>query len=378
MNKQLLTATALVAVGLLGASGAAVAQKKMKASKPTISVGGYYAAGVRFTDNADSVGGRNTGGFSSFTDSEIHFKIKGMLDNGIKIGGGWELEGDHNENNVTDEARVWFRGAFGEVRLGADDGAAQLMVLGYQGSWATQNGLNLNFDVNELIPQPAGYNLRITGARLDLSDTDNEKITYITPRFGGFQVGGSYARDVGGGLDYDSAKDQSLGKGKAEDWISVAANFDKKFGSFRLGVAAGYVQEKSSSKGNGRNPTEWGGGVLVESGPVRVSAGFKTVDDYFSANDVTSHEGEHFDVGVRYTMGAHKIGLAYYTSSTDAAVATAGEDEVAVLWATHSMTLAPGVSWKNTIGWADWDGEGTSATADNDGWGAATHIALSF
>ena len=94
MNKQLLTATALVAVGLLGASGAAVAQKKMKASKPTISVGGYYNAGVRFTDNADSVGGRNTGGFSSFTDSEIHFKIKGMLDNGIKIGGGWELEGD--------------------------------------------------------------------------------------------------------------------------------------------------------------------------------------------------------------------------------------------------------------------------------------------
>ncbi len=374
MNKQLLTATALVAVGLLGASGAAVAQKKMKASKPTISVGGYYNAGVRFTDNADSVGGRNTGGFSSFTDSEIHFKIKGMLDNGIKIGGGWELEGDNRDAPVTDEARVWFRGAFGEVRLGSDDGAAQLMVLGYQGSWATQNGLNLNFDVDELIPDPAGYNKRATGARLDLSDSDNEKITYITPRFGGFQVGGSYARDVGrSGVDNDAEKAQPLGAGNAEDWISVAANFDKKFGSFRLGVAAGYVQEKSN---NGRNPTEWGGGVLVESGPVRVSAGFKTVEDYIAGT--TSHEGEHFDVGVRYTMGAHKIGLAYYTSSTDADMAIAGEDEVAVLWATHSMTLAPGVSWKNTIGWADWDGEGTSATADNDGWGAATHIALGF
>ena len=122
MNKQLLSFTALVAVGLLGASGAAVAQKKMKASKPTISVGGYMDQGVRFTDNADAIGGRDTGGFAAWQDSEIHFKIAGQLDNGIKIGGGWELEGT-SEDSFIDEARVWLRGGFGELRLGQDDGA---------------------------------------------------------------------------------------------------------------------------------------------------------------------------------------------------------------------------------------------------------------
>ena len=79
MNKQLLSFTALVAVGLVGVPGAAVAQKK--ASKPTISVGGYMSQGVRFVDNGDSVGGRDTGGFAAWQDSEIHFKIKCSISN---------------------------------------------------------------------------------------------------------------------------------------------------------------------------------------------------------------------------------------------------------------------------------------------------------
>ena len=50
---------------------------------------------------------------------------------------------------------------------------------------------------------------------------------------------------------------------------------------------------------------------------------------------------------------------------------------VALVW--MGMALGPGVAWKNTIAWADWDGEEAGLSiADNDGWGAATHIALSF
>ena len=378
MNKQLLSFTALVAVGMLGVTGTAVAQKKMKASKPTISVGGYTTQGLRFVDNADATGGRDTGGVGVFQDSEIHFKIKGMLDNGISIGGRWELEGSaQSEDGVQDEHSLWFRGSFGEVRIGEDDGAAQLMVLGYQGSWATSNGLNLNFDIDELVPDPTGFNKRTTGARLDGNDGDDNKITYITPRFGGFQVGGSYARDVG-----VAAADPEIAQpaGAGEDWYAVAANFDRKFGNFRIGVALGYVQENAPLGANqSRDPQEYGGGILLESGPFRISAGFKSVEDYFSAAGTTSNEGEHYDVGVRYSFGAHKVGLAYYTSETDAGVATAGEDEVAVLWATHAMTLGPGVTWKNTLAWADWDGEGAGiATADNDGWGVATTINLNF
>jgi hypothetical protein len=116
MNKQLLSFTALVAVGVLGASGTAVAQ----ASKPTISIGGYMSQGVRFVDNADAVGGRDTGGFAAWQDSEIFFNIKGMLDNGISIGGGWEMEGTSEDgvsptSGFIDEARVWLRGGFGEL-----------------------------------------------------------------------------------------------------------------------------------------------------------------------------------------------------------------------------------------------------------------------
>ncbi len=60
----------------------------------------------------------------------------------------------------------------------------------------------LSFDQDELVPDPAGYNK--TGpafsSYLDLADSDHTadsdqtKVTHITPRFGGYQVGGSYAR----------------------------------------------------------------------------------------------------------------------------------------------------------------------------------------
>ena len=364
----------------------------MKASKPTISLGGYTTQGLRFVDNADAVGGRDTGGLGVFRDSEIFFNIKGQLDNGIKIGGRWELEGA-SEDATIDEHEVYLRGSFGELRLGSDDGAAQLMVLGYQGSWATQVGLNLNFDIDELVPDPSGFNKRTTGVRLDLSDSDNNKVTYISPRFGGFQIGASYARDVGFGSgtatpaarqlngDAEIAQPTGLSLASGENWYSIAANFDRKFGNFRIGVAVGYVQEDTSlgSGNESRDPQEYGGGILLETGPFKISAGYKKTEDFRQAGGTVSNDGDHFDIGARYSFGAHQIGVAYYTDSTEATVAVAGDDEVDVLWLTHSMTLGPGVSWKNTLAWADWDGEEPGvATADNDGWGFATTIALNF
>ena len=377
MNKQLLSFTALVAAGLLGASGAAVAQKK--ASKPTISIGGYTDQGVRFVDNGDGVGGLNTGGFGSYADSEIFFNISGQLDNGIKIGGRWELEGSGQSNDGTmDEHSIYFRGGFGELRLGEDDGAAQLMVTGYQGSWATSNGLNLAFDRAELVPAPAGFNNAgpAFSVRQDLADGDDTKITYITPKFGGFQIGASYARDMSS--TSDAPIDQTATAG-FEDWYSIGANFDRKFGNFRLGIAGSYLQMDSpiGSALGSKDPIGYGGGVLVEFGPVRIAGGFSVVEEWFPTA-ATSNEGESFDIGVRYSFGAHKIGLAYFTGQTDAAVATAGEDESSTTWVTHSMSIAPGVTWKNTVSFSDWDGEGAAATTDNDGWGAATHVTLNF
>ena len=253
MNKQLLSFVALVAVGLLGASGTAVAQKKMKASKPTISLGGYGEFGLEFIDNGDAIDSINTGGLASFYNAEVYFNIAGQLDNGIKFGGRWQLEtnnlgagetGRQDPGETFDETYITISGSFGQLRLGGADNSAMSMVTGYQGSWATSVAHNLAFERAEIVPNPrGGYSNRGPGfgVREDLGDADDPKITYFSPRFGGFQIGGSFAKDVGR-KDPDSPINQH--PGRTENLFTVSANFDRKFGDFRLGIAGGYLQDE--------------------------------------------------------------------------------------------------------------------------------------
>ena len=57
------------------------------------------------------------------------------------------------------------------------------MLTGLSGSWATGVGETLNFD-NAWVPSAAGNHYGLQHARLDTGDA--EKVTYISPKLGGF------------------------------------------------------------------------------------------------------------------------------------------------------------------------------------------------
>ena len=388
MNKQLLSFVALVAVGLLGASGTAVAQKKMKASKPTISLGGYGEFGLEFIDNGDAIG-LNTGGLASFYNAEVYFNIAGQLDNGIKFGGRWQLETNNlgagetgsgqDPGETFDETYITISGSFGQLRLGGADNSAMSMVTGYQGSWATSVAHNLAFERAEIVPNPrGGYSNRGPGfgVREDLGDADDPKITYFSPRFGGFQIGGSFAKDVGR-HDPDSPINQH--PGRTENLFTVSANFDRKFDGFRLGIAGGYLQDEPGVTATEKTPgirKAYVGGLLVESGPFKAAFGVNINED--PNLGLNNTDGAGYDVGVRYTMGSHGFGLAYFWAEVEGNSAIAGDDESATLWLTHAYAMGPGVRWLSTLGWTDWDDETAEARLENDGWGMMTSIRLDF
>ncbi len=298
MYKNIWTASALIAAGIVVASGPVLAQKK--AEKPAATLNGYFAQGFQIRGGEASAAVGDTGGFDAFGDGEIHFNARAALDNGIKVHGRVELEST-SEDAHSDEQWLRVYGAFGQVIIGQDDSVGQKMTTGYVGSWATSQGQNLCFDKNELIPAPAGFNAGGAGfcVRLDGSDSDDQKISYITPRISGFQVGASYARDLAAQAADDTVN-QDAGAGYT-DFVSVAANFDRKFGDVRFAVAGGYNQADAPTGVAGSSNSEaMLVAALVDFNGFRLAAGYYDVFNQNDGNGATvgvSDAGSGFDGG---------------------------------------------------------------------------------
>jgi hypothetical protein len=256
MRKQLLATTALVAAGMMAATAPASAQKKGNTVK--LGLKGYMEQVVGFafdrakaediSDNTfgdgDAVAGR--GSFDIDTESEIHFKGSGKLDNGITILADVQLEVSGSPGNIIDEQYLIVRGNFGQVILGSEDNAGHLMTIGYSGTWATGVGQNLTFDTTDWIHLPQGidptrrFDGTLNDPRLRSTENDSNKISYFTPRFEGFQLGASYIPKF---LQETSVLSTTVAtkNGVYHEGWAIGANFDRRFDQVRVGIAAGGV-----------------------------------------------------------------------------------------------------------------------------------------
>mgnify|MGYP003960437835 CR=1 FL=1 len=396
MKKQLLTTTALVAAGVLTVSGAALADK------PKLTVGGtteqIFGVGSN-SDAFDAINGQRTG-FDQHSDGEVHFNGSVTLDNGIKIRTRVELESNSGENfaagqnsNVVNGApgtarggagggsfdnidEHWMRisGSFGEVRLGSGDAAAQAMTTGYLGTWSTNVGQNLAFDTTDWVQNSQTAS---TVGRVDLS-SDAEHISYFTPRFAGFQVGISYIPST----EEEVNNQRALAAAGDRDGYSFGLNYVGKFGGVGVGIAAGYavVDETAANRTDRDN---WGVGGRVDFSGFRIAMSWVERDAQ-TTSGVTGagQQGqETFEVGGRYMFGPNAVSLAYLDAETQATQASGRNgDEAKVLMAAYRRTLGPGVFWKVTAIFAEFnDGAtGAAAGASNDGEALTTSILISF
>ena len=394
MKKQLLTTTALVAAGVFTVSGAALADK------PSLTVGGFteqiFGVGNN-SDAFDAATGGNRTGFDQHSDGEVHFNGAVTLDNGIKIRTRVEMEsnstndktagaetnivngapGSTGDGDFVDEHWMRISGSFGEVRLGSGDAAAQAMTTGYLGTWSTNVGQNLAFDTSDWISNPAAVTASTVG-RVDLS-SDAEHISYFTPRFAGFQAGISYIpsdqEDVNNQRALSTAGDQ-------EGW-SMGVNFDKKFGSVGVGVAVGYAIESETTTANKKDGEVWGIGGRVDFSGFRLAMSWvdKKAQNTAGATGVGGQGQETFEIGGRYTFGPNAVSIAHLSAETDGTQASGRNgDEAKVTFVAYRRTLGPGVFWKVTGMFADFDdgATGAAAGASNDGEAVTTSIFIAF
>jgi len=371
MKKQLLSMTAIVAVGLMGASGTALA----KAKAPKISLGGYTTAGWTYADNGD-VGDKNTGGLSNIWDSEVYFKISGKLDNGVKISAQMDMEGGAaNEADNIDDAWLKFSGGFGELILGMSDSASMRIVTGNQGDWAT-GVYSMAFERANIVPAPTNFEGGGPGfaVRATLGDSDDPKTVYISPKMGGFQFGVSYMKD--GGKGANDIVSQTSSSTNAEDHWTAGIKYDGKMGKMKLGVSAGYLVNTIPALGDEKSAVV--AGLSVENGPWKVGLGMHSQDDPSSAAGSSSTDGQAWSAGVKYTSGAHKYSLTTFHGKIAGDPNVTGDDESTSWMLAHNYAVSAGVTWMNALVHSDYDGEGTGATQDHKGMGVHSSVKFSF
>ena len=370
MRAHLMAGTALVAATML-AGGALAADKKMM--KPSISVNGYYegvvggivddtqdktytwmavdldgTAGVAdYTQDPDTrtMGKmstkKDTSALDTRTDAEIHFNGRATLDSGMKIHARVELEGQNNHSDggsgddPIDEYFLSVSGSFGQIILGGTGGAPVKMLIGLIGLWATGVGETLNFD-NAWIPSAAGNHYGLQHARLDTGDA--EKVTYISPKLGGFQVGLTYSPNR---VNNDSNARIDTASGP-HNGIEGAVSYTGKFGDVGFGVGGGMTSYQGADGMKDDDRSDWLiAGRIDFGGGFRVAIGHKRVTD-----DNKMNESMLTDAGVRFVQGANSfslVGSHGEMENTDA-------QHTAVM-ASYARALGPGVKWHANVIW---------------------------
>jgi hypothetical protein len=383
MKKTLMAGTALVASSLLLAAGAgtAVAQDKMKkAEKIRLGLGGYMEQWFGYaTEDKTFEAGQGANDLDQKSDSEIYIKGDTTLDNGIKVGAKWEIEGDGDATSSAagsatdntgrfDEAMLYISGSFGRINLGQEDTASELM--GYGAPTVGPVGTNKS-DAGDWVRDPKGtVNF---SHNMDLGLSDKHGVSYYSPRVAGLQFGASYHPVVNENSDATQPETS-----KDHQGMSTAVNYVTKFGGTSVAVYGGFAMKEtaddvtspghfgSSYEGDA---TGWGAGANVGFGGFTVGASYISEDD-----DTTKNT---FSVGVRYKAGmnAFSVGYQYADSSV---INSTEDDEGKLITVGYERTLGPGVTLGASIAKVDWDGSGTGASQDNDGIMIVTGIKLDF
>ena len=367
MQRHLLYGTALVAASMLSAGGA-VAADKMKKS---MTVNGYFDALVGGILNEEQKTGgkdvaKDTSAIDVRSDHEIHFNGRATLESGLKVHARVELEGQHGHGDRIDEYYVSVSGAFGRIILGGTGGAGTKMLTGLQGSWATGVGENLTFDSASYTASAAGKYFR-TIQDVRLQDHDANKATYISPKFGGFQIGLTYSPN--------EANDDNNSRIDAEavrhNGLEGAVSYTGKFGDVAFGVGAGMSAYQGATKDDTKDDqSDWTVAARLDfGGGFRVSAAHKRTTD-----DDDAAKGQVTDLGARFVAGANSFSLTGSMGEMD----ESGAQHSAVM-GSYARSMGPGAKVHMDLIWNQSDnGESGADLKENTGTAFVTGLKVSF
>jgi len=275
-------------------------------------------------------------GYTFFMDSETKIQAEGAADNGVNYSAKVELETDADSGGSeafnADEAVLAFWGSFGRVELGRDDGAEDVMYVGGEDFQAGTGGIDGD------------------AANLDLANIndsgDSTKVTYFTPRVGGFQLGASYTPD-----EDDEETGQSEGGGAEENSVGVGANFEAALGG--ADVTFSGVAIFADDEDDGDDKEDYAVGVGAEFAGLGIGAGYIFRED--------DDEADGFNIGAKYGFGPLNASIGWAYEDDD----DSGRDG-SVVAVSADYGLYPGVTLKGDVAWNSDDADSDDDNDDGD------------
>jgi predicted porin len=347
MKKSLLATTALAALG-------AVAVATPASAKFEVTVNGYMEQWFGYSDNANSANA-DSDIFEQHADNEVHFNFSQTLDNGLKIGGHIEFEGE-NTGDI-DEEYLYVDGSFGRFLIGTENSADYLMHYGIK-----SNGIGI--DEGDATTWVANANPDLARTNMAGINNDSNGLSYFSPRINGFQVGASYIPGIGDQNDRTPDTEGQNADGDLDNGFAVGANYMNSFDAMSFKASVGYIDAGGDSVAPG-DQTGLNAGVQLGFGGFTASFAYGEEE-----NDNDGEDINIFGVSLAYNAGPAGVSIAYIRgedSDNDL------QQDAIELGASYSV--GPGVTAAGSIYYVEGtDGANTSA----DGIAVAAGLKLSF
>ncbi len=257
--------------------------------------------------------------------ARLQFNVDGKTDPGMEYGLVFVLDGNVNETKNFRETYLYFGGTWGKVYAGDTKGVESTMTFGGWDQWGGTGG----FD-GGVFDRVVNYT---TGTLHDVDlvgDTSRDtKLSYLTPRWNGIQVGVTYTprTEHRGQMAIEARRSVKSPKEPFDtDNVASAINFIHKFkNGFEMALSAVSIFGKTHSEYSARVRDRTGARARNSTAAFEVGGTFSYCGVGFSLDygnsgrsrtykfgGNKSNAGQFLDFGLSYKWGATKFSTGYY------------------------------------------------------------------
>jgi len=301
-------------------------------------------------------------------ESEVVIGAEATSESGIKYGVNIELHAGAADGTAADEAWAFVESdGFGRIEMGDQDDATDRMFVESDDILVGRAGPD--GDVADFIAFGSGGGISATG---NASAGDATKLIYFTPRFAGFQLGGSLTPDTGessgGAATADADND-----GDYENVIGLGVNYEGKIGegSFVASLTGEFgTSETATGAGTEGDLETIAAGATFNFGAYSLGA---SLVDFAHAGQTSADivagadSGSYYSIGGSYTTGPWGLSLNWF-NSTKGNTTGISDTDIRIISFDIAYDMAPGWEINLSANVARVDNmNATAVPVDNDG-----------